>query len=140
MWPLYAVDRELSAYNMSWQEYVDSTLISTGTVSAAAIVGLDGNVWSASAGFTVTEKEALKLIAGFDDQTCLFGGVFAGGVYYLFLRASDDTIHGKRGEKGIVICKTAKTIIIGTYRDGMAAGNCSVTVSKLMDYLKNAGY
>ena len=48
---------------MSWQEYVDSTLISTGTVSAAAIVGLDGNVWSASAGFTVTEKEALKLIS-----------------------------------------------------------------------------
>ena len=44
---------------MSWQEYVDSTLISTGTVSSAAIVGLDGNVWSASAGFTVTEKEAL---------------------------------------------------------------------------------
>lgn len=124
---------------MSWQSYINS-LLDPGTVKAGAIVGLDGGVWAASAGFTVTQAEAVRLVSGFDDPTRLFGGVYAGGKYYLFLRASDDTIHGKNGQDGIVICKTGKAIIIGTYSDGMAAGNCSVTVSKMMDYLLSSGY
>lgn len=39
---------------MSWQSYVDTNLVGTGNVTSAAIVGLKGGVWAASAGFTVS--------------------------------------------------------------------------------------
>ena len=39
---------------MSWQSYVDTNLVGTGTVSQAAIVGLKGGVWASSSGFNVS--------------------------------------------------------------------------------------
>jgi hypothetical protein len=38
---------------MSWQSYVDDHLIGTGHVTQAAICGVDGALWAASAGFNV---------------------------------------------------------------------------------------
>lgn len=38
---------------MSWQGYVDNQLLGTGSVSQAAIYGLNGGKWAASAGFEV---------------------------------------------------------------------------------------
>jgi len=111
-------------------------------VSDAAIHGLDGNPWATSAGFSITPAEATALVTGFDNQAPFHaGGIRVSGLKYMFLRATEETIHGKKGgDSGIVICKTGKAIIIGTYRDGLVAGACSATVSKLMDYLRNAGY
>lgn len=35
---------------------------------------------------------------------------------YMFLRADDESIHGKKGgEAGITICKTNTAMVIGTY-------------------------
>ena len=60
---------------------------------------------------------------------------------FMFLRSTEDTIHGKKGgDSGVCICKTKQAIIIGTYADGKVAGTCSATVSKLMDYLVNMNY
>lgn len=39
---------------MSWQDYVDRQLLSSGCVSKAAIAGLDGHVWAKSDGFEVS--------------------------------------------------------------------------------------
>lgn len=39
---------------MSWQSYVDSNLLGTGSVQKAAIFGLDGSQWAISSGFAVS--------------------------------------------------------------------------------------
>jgi profilin len=39
---------------MSWQAYVDSNLVGTGSVSQAAIYGVEGGVWASSPGFAVS--------------------------------------------------------------------------------------
>jgi hypothetical protein len=38
---------------MSWQDYVDKSLLGTGLVSKAAIHGHNGGAWATSAGFAV---------------------------------------------------------------------------------------
>jgi profilin len=50
---------------MSWQTYVDTNLVGTGSVTKAAIVGHDGGSWAASAGFAVGADEAKALVAAF---------------------------------------------------------------------------
>jgi profilin len=50
---------------MSWQTYVDTNLVGTGSVTKAAIVGHDGGSWAASAGFAVGADEAKSLVAAF---------------------------------------------------------------------------
>ncbi len=40
-----------------WQEYVDNTLVKTGNVSKAAIIGRDGKVWGISEGLKLTTEE-----------------------------------------------------------------------------------
>ena len=43
---------------MSWQAYVDTNLVSTGSVTAAGIYDLQGNPWAYSAGFAVSAPPA----------------------------------------------------------------------------------
>lgn len=45
-------------FTMSWQAYVDTNLISTGSVTAAGIYDLQGNPWAYSAGFAVSAPPA----------------------------------------------------------------------------------
>ena len=45
---------------MSWQAYVDTNLVGTGTVTAAGIYDLQGNPWAYSAGFAVSAPPARR--------------------------------------------------------------------------------
>lgn len=49
---------------MSWQSYVDINLVGTGNVTSAAIVGVKGGVWAASAKFTVSRRCAISCDRG----------------------------------------------------------------------------
>eukprot|EP00035_Acanthoeca_spectabilis_P038815 m.56480 g.56480 ORF g.56480 m.56480 type:complete len:129 (+) comp9304_c0_seq1:4425-4811(+) len=128
---------------MSWQDYVDKSLIGTGTVSKASIHGLDGNVWATSAGFAVSVEEAKAIIAGLgsDSPSQQVNGIRAAGEKYTFIRKVDTTMNGKKGsEAGIVIEKTEQAIIVAVFEGGIQAGACSATVGKLGDYLRGVGY
>jgi profilin len=50
---------------MSWKDHVAS-LVATGHVSRAAIVGLNGVTWGASSGFNVDPAEAKQVLYGYD--------------------------------------------------------------------------
>ena len=50
---------------MSWQEYVDSTLIGSGKICDAAILGLDGSLWAISSSFQLQESEINALLAAY---------------------------------------------------------------------------
>ena len=126
---------------MSWQQYVDSNLVGTKACKHAALVGLDGNTWATSAGFQVSQADAKAIIAGFSNPGGLqASGIKANGVKYMFLRADDRSLMGKKGTAGIHCTKTGKAVIIAVYDQPITAGQCSVVVEKLADYLIGVGY
>jgi len=89
------------------------------------------------------QPDELKAIAGgFDDGGANLrgSGLKLSGEKFMFLRADDEMMAGKKGPGGVTIYKTAQAIIIGTYNENMAAGTNSIQVSKIADYLKESGY
>lgn len=50
---------------MSWQEYVDNSLVGSGNVERACIIGLDGGVWATSAGFQLAPAEITAILQGY---------------------------------------------------------------------------
>ncbi|KAH7046360.1 profilin-A [Linnemannia elongata] len=126
---------------MSWQSYVDSTLVGSGKVAKASIFGLDGSVWAISPDFTISEPEAQKAIAAFTNSSDTFAsGIFLEGSKYTVLRADDQSIYASNGAIGVTIVKTDKTIIVGFYNETMQAGNCNTLVEGFAEYLRNVGY
>jgi len=127
---------------MSWEAYTDS-LLGTGHVSHAAIVGLsDGAVWATSKGLTIQPEEIRTLIRALNDngesvQAC---GFHLGSTKYMYIQSDSSQIQGKKGTTGVSIQKTHKTLLIGVYDDGIQPGNCRTAVGKLADYLKGADY
>jgi len=83
---------------MSWQSYVDDHLIASGAVTKAAIVGVGGETWATSAGFSVSDTEAKALVTGFTDASGLqAGGIMVGGEKYMFIKCeSGKEIIGKK--------------------------------------------
>ena len=126
---------------MSWQAYVDDSLVGTGTVSKGALHGLDGNVWATTPGFSVAPAEAKAIIAGFSNPSSIQGsGILANGAKYMTIRAEANSVYGKRGPGGIVCVKTGQAVIIGVYDENIQPGQCTATVEKLGDYLRDQGY
>eukprot|EP00123_Amoebidium_parasiticum_P022541 comp8962_c0_seq1/m.4160 comp8962_c0_seq1/g.4160 ORF comp8962_c0_seq1/g.4160 comp8962_c0_seq1/m.4160 type:complete len:129 (-) comp8962_c0_seq1:205-591(-) len=126
----------------SWQAYVDSNLVGTGCVSKAAIHGHDGSVWATSSDLSVSPAEVVALVNATTNPTPLYsGGIHLAGQKYQFLRAEEGrSLYGKLGENGCVIVKTNQAIVIGIYEKPLPAGNCTLTVEKLADYLIENGY
>jgi profilin len=125
---------------MSWDSYRD-TLIKSGAVKMAAVVGHEGGVWTTSPGFTVTADEVKALLGGFSNpSTFHMNGVNVGGSKYMYLQSDDTQIQAKKGATGVSIAKAGKCIIIATYGDGQQPGNCRANVERIRDYLVSSGY
>eukprot|EP00050_Salpingoeca_kvevrii_P013931 m.31757 g.31757 ORF g.31757 m.31757 type:complete len:129 (+) comp5398_c1_seq1:131-517(+) len=128
---------------MSWQAYIDSSLLGTGQVSRAGIYGLDGSKWASSAGFEPAQSEIVALVKGMNDPSPFYGsGVRIAGTKYTFLRSEPGrSIYARLGsDAGCVVVKTTQAIIVGLYENGIPAGACTNVVEKLGDYLVQAGY
>jgi profilin len=41
---------------------------------------------------------------------------------------------------GIISSKTAQTIVVGTYGEGVQPGDAAIVVEKMADYLRNNNY
>ncbi|XP_065192583.1 profilin-1A-like [Sycon ciliatum] len=129
---------------MSWQVYVDQTLIGSGSVTSAAICGLDGSVW-AKTGIDISAAEAKTLISSISgDPSGLYStGIKIGGVKYTFLRCeAGRSIYGKKGsDSGCTVVKTGQSIIIAVYSGaGITPGACTKVVEQLADYLISSNY
>ncbi|KAG2222119.1 hypothetical protein INT45_007555 [Circinella minor] len=127
---------------MSWQQYVDDSLISTGKVSQAAIFSLDGTELGTSPSFKVSSTEAKDIIAGFDNNKVLYdSGVFVAGNKYYVLRINDSLITGREPTgSGVCIAKTNQVILIGVYKKGMEGGQCTNTIETLGEFLSGMKY
>eukprot|EP00013_Stygamoeba_regulata_P021641 CAMPEP_0177650844 /NCGR_PEP_ID=MMETSP0447-20121125/12184_1 /TAXON_ID=0 /ORGANISM="Stygamoeba regulata, Strain BSH-02190019" /LENGTH=126 /DNA_ID=CAMNT_0019153791 /DNA_START=105 /DNA_END=485 /DNA_ORIENTATION=- len=126
---------------MSWQTYVDQQLVGTGHVTQAAIIGHDGNVWAASAGFSLKPGEGKGVCANFADPSKAFAnGITVSGNKYLAIKADDRSCYGKRGAGGCVTVKTGQAVLIGVYDEKIQPGQAATAVERLGDYLIENGY
>ena len=126
---------------MSWQQYVDSNLVGTKKVSQGAIFGLDGSVWAKSSTLNTNANEGKAIANGFGNPNGFAAtGIVVGGVKYMFLRAQDNVVIGKKGQSGVHIAKTVKAIIVGIYDQPIVPSETAVVVEKLADYLKGVGF
>lgn len=62
---------------MSWQDYVDTSLLGSGHFEQAAIMGHDGSMWAVSSNLNLQQDEAIKLISAFEDPS----DIRANGLY-----------------------------------------------------------
>ncbi|KAK5052634.1 hypothetical protein LTR84_002499 [Exophiala bonariae] len=127
---------------MSWQAYVDTSLIGTGDVDQAAIFNSEGtSVWATSTNFNVTPQELKDIVAGFKDaEKVQSSGVHVAGVKYMTIKADDSSIYGKKGREGVIIRKTKQALLVAHYPATVQPGTATNTVEKLGDYLIGVGY
>lgn len=150
---------------MSWQAYIDDSLIGSGHMHSAAIVGLhDGSYW-AYGGTYIPQPDEVKHI-----QNCLQSlsliqstGVIIHGVKFFGLQsgAEDDMkfLFFKKGAAGGCVYSTKQTFIVGVYGNPGDASSlqadltknekhnalvnpadCNTTVRRIADYLTKLGY
>lgn len=130
---------------MSWQAYVDTSLVGTGHVDKAAIFNTEGtSVWATSSGFTLTPQEMQDVVGAFKDTSnpkkVQMSGIHIAGQKYFVIKADDGSIYGKQGREGVVIVKTKQALLITHYPESVQPGNATNTVEKLGAYLVGVGY
>jgi len=128
---------------MSWQAYVDTSLIASGVIDQGAIFSAAGDsVWAASPSFTITPDEIKAVIGAYTDASSVqANGFHVAGLKYVFVRSDDRTLQGRNKEKaGIIFVKTKQAIIVAHYPESTQPGQASKTVEALADYLIGVGY
>ncbi|PKA57223.1 Profilin-2 [Apostasia shenzhenica] len=112
-------------------------------LTAAAIVGHDGIVWSQSDDFPQLKTEQITAIMNdFSEPGSLAPtGLFLGNTKYMVIQGEPGAvIRGKKGSGGITVKKTNLALIIGIYDEPMAPGQCNMIVERLGDYLLDQGF
>jgi len=130
---------------MSWQAYVDTSLVGTGDVDKAAIFNSEGtSVWATSKGFQISPAEMQEVVGSYKDtapqKKVQANGLHIAGEKYIVIKADDRSLYGKKGREGIVIVKTKQALLIAHYPETVQPGQAATTVEKLGDYLISVGY
>ncbi|KAK0188519.1 profilin [Armillaria mellea] len=126
---------------MSWQVYVDTNLVGSGRISRAAIIGQQGGVWAASAGYNLSTEEQNAIINGYKNVSSVqASGIRAAGQKFFTLQANERSIYGKKAADGIVIVKTKQAILVAEYVAPTQAPEATPIVEGLADYLISVGY
>ncbi|KAL8338760.1 hypothetical protein RB598_007189 [Gaeumannomyces tritici] len=124
---------------MSWQAYVDSSLVGTGHIEKAAIISAAGDSeWATSAGFKAI-ADILSDASGARDRA-YSEGLYIAKQRYVMANADENTIYARHGRSGICIAKSQQAILVGLHNEGQIAGNASAAIGALVDYLKPLGY
>ncbi|KAL5363730.1 hypothetical protein BJX96DRAFT_167719 [Aspergillus floccosus] len=120
---------------MSWQSYVDSSLIGTGKIDSCALFsGAGDSVWANSPGFS-------SLVNAFGDASSLSShGIYFNGQRYLLVATNERSIHGKKDNEGVYAFKTNQTLILAHSPEGVGHGEALKVVETLGDYLIGLGY
>ncbi|MCJ1297829.1 profilin, required for normal timing of actin polymerization in response to thermal stress [Hypocenomyce scalaris] len=130
---------------MSWQAYVDTSLVGTGNIDKAAIFNSEGtSVWASSTGFTIGPAEIKEVVSSYKDtgevKKVQSSGLHIAGERYVVIKADDRSLYGKKGREGIVIVKTQQAILVTHYPESVQPGSAANTVEQLGDYLIGVGY
>ncbi|KAL5118074.1 profilin, required for normal timing of actin polymerization in response to thermal stress [Pleosporales sp. CAS-2024a] len=130
---------------MSWQAYVDQSLVGTGNIDKALICDAGGQTtWASSPDFSLTAAEISAIASSFNDKSdpkaVITNGVKVNGEKYMTIESSDDSLKAKKGKEGIVAYKTAQALLIAHHPDSVQTPNAYNSVVELGEYLKKVGY
>jgi len=127
---------------MSWQAYVDQSLVGTGNIDKAIICDLTGKtIWATSAGFSISEGERKVIADCFrDSKAVVEHGVHINGEKFVTLAADGDSLKAKKGKEGIIAIKTTQALLIGHHPADVQTTNAYSSVAELADYLVKVGY
>ncbi|RPB23491.1 Profilin, actin-and phosphatidylinositol 4,5-bisphosphate-binding protein [Terfezia boudieri ATCC MYA-4762] len=127
---------------MSWQGYVDTSLIGTGKIDKAAIFSAAGDsVWAVSTGFAAKPEEIKNIVNGWTNPGPLYAnGLHVNGEKYLCIKADERSIYGRLGKQGICCVKTKQAILVAHYPENVQSGEAAKVVEALADYLISVGY
>ncbi|KAM0524448.1 hypothetical protein ACHAPE_000542 [Trichoderma viride] len=131
---------------MSWQAFVDTSLVATGHITKGAIISSAGDsAWASSPDLTIAPAE-MKAIASIvaKDQAAIdkayADGLYIGGVRHVLTKVDEDTLYARAGRDGAAITAAKSCIVVGLHSETQVAGNATSVVAALADHLKKTGY
>jgi len=130
---------------MSWQAYIDTSLVGTGNIDKAIICdATDKTVWAASPGFSIPASELQVIIDSFTDKSptkkVIEEGVKINGEKYMTIESTEDSLKAKKGKEGLIVLKTQKALLIGHHPADVQTTNAYSSVAELQTYLTKVGY
>ncbi|WP_036494113.1 profilin [Nocardia sp. BMG111209] len=124
----------------TWQQHVDEQLIARGPFRHAAIFGLDGRQWAASAGFEVGAAELAALEAPLaDPRVPLPGGVRIAGRVYSAESPERGRITGSDRSCHLTIQRTSKAVLILLEAKRKPLEDAGEVEEQLIDFLETYG-
>lgn len=130
---------------MSWQAYVDQSLVGTGNIDKAIICDATGKtIWAATPGFSIPQEERQTIADSFRDSGSV-KKVVAEGVHinrekYVTLESTEDSLKAKKGKEGIIAIKTTQALLIGHHNAEVQTTVAYSSVAELAEYLVKVGY
>jgi len=131
---------------MSWQAYVDQSLLASGKVQRGGIYDGAGNPWAYSPGFAAQINEVHTVSSSMaQNDNCGYlvsSGVRVEGVKYMFVRGDEKFVYAKNGASGVVFVKGSTgncTFVVVGYHDGsVSSGECETVVTNLVQHISRA--
>ncbi|EGX52265.1 profilin, required for normal timing of actin polymerization in response to thermal stress [Orbilia oligospora] len=130
---------------MSWQAYIDTSLVGTGNIDKAVILSAAGDsVWAVTPGYEVKPEEVKAVVASLprhgNDSPFFQGGIYIGGEKHINVAHDEEHVYARQGKAGIVIIKTNQALIIAHHPETVDRFKAVDTTKALADYLKGVGY
>ncbi|KAF2731816.1 Profilin/allergen [Polyplosphaeria fusca] len=130
---------------MSWQAYVDQSLVGTGNIDQGIICdATDKTIWAATPGFDILGPELQVIIDSFTDKSptkkVIEHGIKINGEKYMVIESTEDSLKAKKGKEGVLVAKTNKALLIGHHPADIQTTNAYAAVAALAEYLKGTGY
>lgn len=125
-----------------WQGYIDGSLIGSGTMHSACIVGkADGSYWAYGGSYVPQPDEVAGIIAAVNNpDTARASGIKIAGQKYFTLMAEPGKVFCKFGPGGAAIVSSQQAVVIGVYGEGVNPATCNMTVESVAKYLSDAQY
>ncbi|KAK6347686.1 profilin, required for normal timing of actin polymerization in response to thermal stress [Orbilia javanica] len=129
---------------MSWQSYVDTSLLSSHKIDKAAIFSADGeSVWATTPGFNITPETVKFFAANYDSLDSFFSkSTNIGEAKYVCIaqEPAGDGAYLRHGKMGVVIIKTKQALIIAHHPDTVERYDATKVTVALATYLTSVGY
>ena len=137
-----------------WQGYIDNSLIGSGHMHSACLIGNDGSYWAYGGSSVPQPDEAKHIISAIKSpDLARASGITIAGQKYFTLRAEPGIIYFKKGGGGGCIAASTQGVVVGIYgavdeasltasdsHGGVNPANCNMTVENIANYLKQSQY
>eukprot|EP01102_Stenamoeba_stenopodia_P001863 TRINITY_DN11687_c0_g1_i1.p1 TRINITY_DN11687_c0_g1~~TRINITY_DN11687_c0_g1_i1.p1 ORF type:complete len:129 (+),score=33.64 TRINITY_DN11687_c0_g1_i1:114-500(+) len=127
---------------MSWDYFINETMMKRGDIAKGAIIGLDGTIWGKSANLKLSESEAKSIAEAFSapnpPQIPSDATLSLESDSYFTKKAADGGYEGKGPSYAVLMEKTHRAVLVAFFTY-LQSGYHNNLLSKLADYVKSCG-